>query len=173
MPYQNNQYRRLVFVSPCPSLCGLWGGCVSSIDDLPASPSAGTFCYVTADISNGVKYTGRVGDLFSCDGGDLWSYSLLFTPPSECVYTEPDVTVNPSYTFIYDANGVKVGSISIDPTEMPGAFDASLLGVSNADDTVTFYLGIWNGNSFPSSIKQFNTGNLIVFDGTNWQKVKL
>lgn len=153
--------------------CCSWGGCVSSIDDLPASPSAGTFCYVAEDFINGVKYTGRVGDLFSCDGGDLWSYTLLFTPPSKCVYTEPDVTVNPSYTFIYDANGVKVGSISIDPTEMPGAFDASLLGVSNADDTVTFYLGIWNGNSFPSSIKQFNTGNLIVFDGTNWQKVKL
>ena len=145
-----------------------WGGNVSSVSQLPSSPKAGTYCYVTADISNGVKYTGRVGDLFSCDGGDLWSYTLMFTPPSKCVYTEPDVTVNPSYTFIYNESGTRLGSISIDPTEMPGAFDASLLGVTSADDTVTFYLGVHNNGTFPAQIYNFKAGEMIFWNGSMW-----
>lgn len=145
-----------------------WGGNVSSVSQLPSSPKAGTYCYVMADISNGVKYTGRVGDLFSCDGGDLWSYTLMFTPPSKCVYTEPDVTVNPSYTFIYNESGTRLGSISIDPTEMPGAFDASLLGVTSADDMVTFYLGIHNNGTFPAHIYNFKAGEMIFWNGSMW-----
>lgn len=151
-----------------PEIPSYWGGNVSSVSQLPSSPKAGTYCYVTADISNGVKYTGRVGDLFSCDGGDLWSYTLMFTPPSKCVYTEPDVTVNPSYTFIYNESGTRLGSISIDPTEMPGAFDASLLGVSSADDMVTFYLGIHNNGTFPAHIYNFKAGEMIFWNGSMW-----
>ena len=149
----------------------LWGGEVSNGNDLPANPVPGMFCYVSSGMaSNGVKYTGRCGDLFSCDGGDLWSYGLMFTAPDKCIYTDPELTVNAQTACIYKDDGTYAGKIYIDASEMPPAFNASILGASSADDVITFYLGIHDNGVFPETVSDYNfsAGSMIFWNGTKW-----
>lgn len=148
-----------------------WGGEVSNGNDLPANPMPGMFCYVSSGMaSNGVKYTGRCGDLFSCDGGDLWSYGLMFTAPDKCIYTDPELTVNAQTACIYKDDGTYAGKIYIDASEMPPAFNASILGASSADDVITFYLGIHDNGVFPETVSDYNfsAGSMIFWNGTKW-----
>ena len=149
----------------------LWGGEVSNGNDLPANPVPGMFCYVSSGMaSNGVKYTGRCGDLFSCDGGDLWSYGLMFTAPDKCIYTDPELTVNAQTACIYKDDGTYAGKIYINASEMPPAFNASILGASSADDVITFYLGIHDNGVFPETVSDYNfsAGSMIFWDGAKW-----
>ena len=149
----------------------LWGGEVSNGNDLPANPVPGMFCYVSSGMaSNGVKYTGRCGDLFSCDGGDLWSYGLMFTAPDKCIYTDPELTVNAQTACIYKDDGTYAGKIYINASEMPPAFNASILGASSADDVITFYLGIHDNGVFPETVSDYNfsAGSMIFWNGTKW-----
>ncbi|MBD8945768.1 MAG: hypothetical protein EGR97_00360, partial [Clostridiales bacterium] len=46
------------------SSVSIWGGSVSSWEELPGAPKPGTYCYVLSDIANGVKYSGKVSELF-------------------------------------------------------------------------------------------------------------
>lgn len=129
------------------------------------------FDYVSSGMaSNGVKYTGRCGDLFSCDGGDLWSYGLMFTAPDKCIYTDPELTVNAQTACIYKDDGTYAGKIYIDASELPPAFNASILGASSADDVITFYLGIHDNGVFPETVSDYNfsVGSMIFWNGTEW-----
>ena len=145
----------------------LWGGEVSSWEGLPANPKPGMYCYVSADIANGVKYTGKVSDMFITEPqtGGIYVSTFKITPPVECI--NPNETTD-TYIDIYNTNGMKVGSLVWNATMLPTFLDASVLGVSSFDDTVTFYLGIYGGNGYPSQIEQFYSGSMIFWNGTKW-----
>ena len=149
-----------------------WGGSISSYEELPKSPQAGTYCYVSADIANGVKYTGKVSELFSFDSTFVFpiSYSLSFTPPEECLgdTTQSDTQKG---VRIFTADGTVAGGLWILPEALPPSFDLSWLGAETVDDTVTFYLGYWDGTSFPAKIETFKAGSIIFWNGTKWNSV--
>ena len=144
-----------------------WGGVVSSWAGLPSTPKLGMYCYVSADIISGVKYIGKVSDMFITETqtGGLYVSTFKFTPPDECI--NPNETTD-TYIDIYDTNGIKVGSLVWNATMLPSFMDASVLGASSFDDTVTFYLGIYRENGYPSQIEQFYSGSMIFWNGTKW-----
>ena len=144
-----------------------WGGVVSSWAGLPSTPKLGMYCYVSADIISGVKYIGKVSDMFITETqtGGLYVSTFKFTPPDECI--NPNETTD-TYIDIYDTNGIKVGSLVWNATMLPSFMDASVLGASSFDDTVTFYLGIYGENGYPSQIEQFYSGSMIFWNGTKW-----
>ena len=144
-----------------------WGGVVSSWAGLPSTPKLGMYCYVSADIISGVKYIGKVSDMFITETqtGGLYVSTFKFTPPDECI--NPNETTD-TYIDIYDTNGIEVGSLVWNATMLPSFMDASVLGASSFDDTVTFYLGIYGENGYPSQIERFYSGDMIFWNGTKW-----
>lgn len=149
----------------------LWGGVVSSWGELPAEPNPGMFCYVSNDIANGEKYTGKASDMFY-DMSDLYTNDngpalgpIKFTAPNNCI--RPDEYIV-GFTAIYDVDGTYVTTIQYEPTSLPDHFYGGMIGASTLDDTVTFYLGYWNGTNFPAKIEDFSAGSMIFWNGTKW-----
>lgn len=120
---------------------------------------------------NGVKYTGVVSDLFSCDGvtqtpPSIYSYETYFNIPSECisetniptfdadndgVYDDP---LGDGWIGIYNEQGDYVGKMIVNIQYPNWVFDACLLGATSVEDTVTFYLGYPDeSGNFPSTIR--------------------
>ena len=150
-----------------------WGGVVSSWGELPATPAPGTYCFVSSDIANGAKYSGKASDFFVIDslplGGDgiyVCGLKTGFTPDTACVGTNSGLDA----VCVYNAARSKVGEIWPYDTggNYPLNFSIELLGLSSADDMVTFYLGHWDGTSFPAKIDVFPAGSMIFWNGTKW-----
>lgn len=155
------------------SSVSIWGGAVSSWAGLPANPKPGTYCYVSSDIANGAKYSGKASDFFVIDslplGGDgmyVCGLKTGFTPDTACVGTNSGLDA----VCVYNAARSEVGEIWPYDTggNYPLNFSIELLGLSSADDTVTFYLGYWDGTSFPAKIENFSAGSMIFWNGTEW-----
>ena len=155
------------------SSVSIWGGAVSSWEGLPTNPKPGTYCYVLSDIANGVKYSGKASDFFVIDslplGGDgiyVCGLKTGFTPDTACVGTNSGLDA----VCVYNAARSEVGEIWPYDTggNYPLNFSIELLGLSSADDTVTFYLGYWDGTSFPAKIEDFSAGSMIFWNGTEW-----
>lgn len=155
------------------SSVSIWGGAVSSWEGLPTNPKPGTYCYVLSDIANGVKYSGKASDFFVIDslplGGDgiyVCGLKTGFTPDTACVGTNSGLDA----VCVYNAARSEVGEIWPYDTggNYPLNFSIELLGLSSADDTVTFYLGYWDGTSFPAKIDVFPAGSMIFWNGTEW-----
>lgn len=155
------------------SSVSIWGGAVSSWAGLPANPKPGTYCYVSSDIANGAKYSGKASDFFVIDslplGGDgmyVCGLKTGFTPDTACVGTNSGLDA----VCVYNAARSEVGEIWPYDTggNYPLNFSIELLGLSSADDTVTFYLGYWDGTSFPAKIDVFPAGSMIFWNGTEW-----
>ena len=155
------------------SSVSIWGGAVSSWAGLPANPKPGTYCYVSSDIANGAKYSGKASDFFMIDslplGGDgmyVCGLKTGFTPDTACVGTNSGLDA----VCVYNAARSEVGEIWPYDTggNYPLNFSIELLGLSSADDTVTFYLGYWDGTSFPAKIDVFPAGSMIFWNGTEW-----
>ena len=75
---------------------------------------------------------------------------------------------------IYDEAGANVGYLSINPQpgSAPPFFSLSELGVTSADDTVTFYLGIYDGTGLPSAIETiYHAGDILIWVGTKWVRI--
>ena len=155
------------------SSVSIWGGVVSSWEGLPANPKPGTYCYVLSDIANGAKYSGKASDFFVIDslplGGDgmyVCGLKTGFTPDTACVGTNSGLDA----VCVYNAARSEVGEIWPYDTggNYPLNFSIELLGLSSADDMVTFYLGHWDGTSFPAKIDVFPAGSMIFWNGTEW-----
>ena len=155
------------------SSVSIWGGAVSSWEGLPTNPKPGTYCYVLSDIANGAKYSGKASDFFVIDslplGGDgmyVCGLKTGFTPDTACVGTNSGLDA----VCVYNAARSEVGEIWPYDTggNYPLNFSIELLGLSSADDTVTFYLGYWDGTSFPAKIDVFPAGSMIFWNGTEW-----
>ena len=155
------------------SSVSIWGGAVSSWAGLPANPKPGTYCYVSSDIANGAKYSGKASDFFMIDslplGGDgmyVCGLKTGFTPDTACVGTNSGLDA----VCVYNTARSEVGEIWPYDTggNYPLNFSIELLGLSSADDTVTFYLGYWDGTSFPAKIENFSAGSMIFWNGTEW-----
>ena len=155
------------------SSVSIWGGAVSSWEGLPTNPKPGTYCYVSSDIANGAKYSGKASDFFVIDslplGGDgiyVCGLKTGFTPDTACVGTNSGLDA----VCVYNAARSEVGEIWPYDTggNYPLNFSIELLGLSSADDTVTFYLGYWDGTSFPAKIDVFPAGSMIFWNGTEW-----
>ena len=155
------------------SSVSIWGGVVSSWEGLPANPKPGTYCYVLSDIANGAKYSGKASDFFVIDslplGGDgmyVCGLKTGFTPDTACVGTNSGLDA----VCVYNAARSEVGEIWPYDTggNYPLNFSIELLGLSSADDMVTFYLGHWDGTSFPAKIDVFPAGSMIFWNGTKW-----
>lgn len=157
------------------SAVDLWGGNVTDVEDLPASPAPGTYCYVENNISNGVKYTGIAENLFNVLSNEYPNEILPLGPIKFTVeesYVKPrEDGLSDGYVCIYDANGVYVGELDYNPTFLPMYIRGEKLGISDENDTVTFYLGIYDGESFPERVYDFCAGSLIVWDGNVWHTV--
>ena len=155
------------------SSVSIWGGAVSSWEGLPTNPKPGTYCYVSSDIANGAKYSGKASDFFVIDslplGGDgiyICGLKTGFILDTACVGTNSGLDA----VCVYNAARSKVGEIWPYDTggNYPLNFSIELLGLSSADDTVTFYLGYWDGTSFPAKIENFSAGSMIFWNGTEW-----
>ncbi|HBL81959.1 MAG TPA: hypothetical protein DD391_05070, partial [Clostridiales bacterium] len=148
-----------------------WGGEVSNGNDLPANPVPGMFCYVSSDIANGVKYSGKVSELFRFEPPEFafpYPSTVWFTPPDECL-GDTDFSETQKQVKIYTKSGSEAGSLWITYEAYPqGVLDVTQLGAASADDTVTFYLGYWDGTSFPAKIDVFPAGSMIFWNGTEW-----
>ena len=155
------------------SSVSIWGGAVSSWEGLPTNPKPGTYCYVSSDIANGAKYSGKASDFFVIDslplGGDgiyICGLKTGFILDTACVGTNSGLDA----VCVYNAARSKVGEIWPYDTggNYPLNFSIEMLGLSSADDTVTFYLGYWDGTSFPAKIENFSAGSMIFWNGTEW-----
>jgi len=153
------------------SSVSIWGGAVSSWEGLPANPKPGTYCYVSSDIANGEKYTGKVSELFRFEPPEFaypYPSTVLFTPPDECL-GDTDFSETQKQVKIYTKSGSEAGSLWITYEAYPqGVLDVTQLGATSANDTVTFYLGYWDGTSFPAKIDVFPAGSMIFWNGTEW-----
>ena len=156
------------------SSVSIWGGVVSSWEGLPANPKPGTYCYVLSDIANGVKYSGKVSELFRFEPPEFafpYPSTVWFTPPDECL-GDTDFSETQKQVKIYTKSGSEAGSLWITYEAYPqGVLDVTQLGAASADDTVTFYLGYWDGTSFPAKIENFSAGSMIFWNGTEWRGV--
>ena len=152
------------------SAVDLWGGNVTDAEDLPASPAPGTYCYVENGILNGVKYTGKLSDMFLIqEEATLLIHSLAFTPPSNCVQPAQEGDNCSGYVKVYASDGTLFATMQEDPLSYPGSVDAHDLGAESVDDIVTFYLGIYDGTSFPASINTlYPADSMIFWNGTKW-----
>lgn len=148
-----------------------WGGVVSSWAGLPSTPKLGMYCYVLSDIANGVKYSGKVSELFRFEPPEFafpYPSTVWFTPPDECL-GDTDFSETQKQVKIYTKSGSEAGSLWITYEAYPqGVLDVTQLGATSADDTVTFYLGHWDGTSFPAKIDVFPAGSMIFWNGTEW-----
>ena len=153
------------------SSVSIWGGAVSSWEGLPTNPKPGTYCYVLSDIANGVKYSGKVSELFRFEPPEFafpYPSTVWFTPPDECL-GDTDFSETQKQVKIYTKSGSEAGSLWITYEAYPqGVLDVTQLGAASADDTVTFYLGYWDGTSFPAKIDVFPAGSMIFWNGTEW-----
>ena len=153
------------------SSVSIWGGAVSSWEGLPANPKPGTYCYVSSDIANGVKYSGKVSELFRFEPPEFafpYPSTVWFTPPDECL-GDTDFSATQKQVKIYTKSGSEAGSLWVTYEAYPqGVLDVTQLGATSADDTVTFYLGYWDGTSFPAKIENFSAGSMIFWNGTEW-----
>jgi lysophospholipase L1-like esterase len=153
------------------SSVSIWGGAVSSWEGLPANPKPGTYCYVSSDIANGVKYSGKVSELFRFEPPEFafpYPSTVWFTPPDECL-GDTDFSETQKQVKIYTKSGSEAGSLWVTYEAYPqGVLDVTQLGATSADDTVTFYLGYWDGTSFPAKIDVFPAGSMIFWNGTEW-----
>lgn len=153
------------------SSVSIWGGSVSSWEELPGAPKPGTYCYVLSDIANGVKYSGKVSELFRFEPPEFafpYPSTVWFTPPDECL-GDTDFSETQKQVKIYTKSGSEAGSLWITYEAYPqGVLDVTQLGAASADDTVTFYLGYWDGTSFPAKIDVFPAGSMIFWNGTEW-----
>lgn len=149
----------------------LWGGVVSSWEELPAEPNPGMFCYVSNDIANGVKYSGEISELFRFEPPEFpfpYPSTVWFTPPDECL-GDTDFSETQKQVKIYTKSGNAAGNLWVSYEAYPTAYlDVTQLGATSADDTVTFYLGYWNGTNFPAKIEGFSAGSMIFWNGTKW-----
>ena len=150
------------------SAANLWGGNVSDWSQLPENPKAGTYCYVENDILTGVKYTGKVSSLFRFNS-DYFPYVDGVNFDVDEKYIQPvEASGYTGLLCIYDSVGVKKGTLEYGLTSSPGSFSVSALGAESIDDTVTFYLGVYNGENFPSKIESFPADSMIFWNGTKW-----
>ena len=153
------------------SSVSIWGGAVSSWEGLPANPKPGTYCYVSSDIANGVKYSGKVSELFRFEPPEFafpYPSTVWFTPPDECL-GDTDFSETQKQVKIYTKSGNAAGNLWVSYEAYPTAYlDVTQLGATSADDTVTFYLGYWNGTNFPAKIEGFSAGSMIFWNGTKW-----
>ena len=149
----------------------LWGGEVSSWEGLPTNPKPGMYCYVSSDIANGEKYTGKVSELFRFEPPEFafpYPSTVWFTPPDECL-GDTDFSETQKQVKIYTKSGNAAGNLWVSYEAYPTAYlDVTQLGATSADDTVTFYLGYWDGTSFPAKIENFSAGSMIFWNGTEW-----
>ena len=149
-----------------------WGGVVSSWAGLPSTPKLGMYCYVSSDIANGEKYTGKASDMFFSMSNEYPSEILplgpiKFTAPENCI--EPyGTSFAEGYVCVYTENGSKIGKLVYNPTGLPDFIRGEELGLTSMDDTVTFYLGYWDGTNFPAKIEKFSAGSMIFWNGTKW-----
>ena len=149
-----------------------WGGVVSSWAGLPSTPKLGMYCYVSSDIANGEKYTGKASDMFFSVSNEYPSEILplgpiKFTAPENCI--EPyGTSFAEGYVCVYTENGSKIGKLVYNPTGLPDFIRGEELGLTSMDDTVTFYLGYWDGTNFPAKIEKFSAGSMIFWNGTEW-----
>ena len=154
------------------SSVSIWGGAVSSWEGLPTNPKPGTYCYVSSDIANGEKYTGKASDMFFSMSNEYPSEILplgpiKFTAPENCI--EPyGTSFAEGYVCVYTENGSKIGKLVYNPTGLPDFIRGEELGLTSMDDTVTFYLGYWDGTNFPAKIEKFSAGSMIFWNGTKW-----
>lgn len=172
-PKARENYYTKTQVNEKISASSRWGGSISSYEELPANPTPGLYCYVESDILNGVKYTGKVSDMFSFDESSFqfpYSDTVLFTPPPECL-GDTDYSATQKEVYIYNVSGNIVGGAWVNPETFPPAFNLTQLGATSADDTVTFYLGYWNGTNFPIKIEKFSAGSMIFWNGTKWVRI--
>ena len=149
----------------------LWGGVVSSWEGLPTNPKPGMYCYVSSDIANGEKYTGKVSELFRFEPPEFafpYPSTVWFTPPDECL-GDTDFSETQKQVKIYTKSGNAAGNLWVSYEAYPTAYlDVTQLGATSADDTVTFFLGYWDGTSFPAKIDVFSAGSMIFWNGTKW-----
>ena len=149
----------------------LWGGEVSSWEGLPTNPKPGMYCYVSSDIANGEKYTGKVSELFRFEPPEFafpYPSTVWFTPPDECL-GDTDFSETQKQVKIYTKSGNAAGNLWVSYEAYPTAYlDVTQLGATSADDTVTFFLGYWDGTSFPAKIDVFSAGSMIFWNGTEW-----
>ena len=149
-----------------------WGGVVSSWAGLPSTPKLGMYCYVSSDMANGEKYTGKASDMFFSMSNEYPSEILplgpiKFTAPENCI--EPyGTSFAEGYVCVYTENGSKIGKLVYNPTGLPDFIRGEELGLTSMDDTVTFYLGYWDGTNFPAKIEKFSAGSMIFWNGTKW-----
>ena len=172
-PKARENYYTKTQVNEKISASSRWGGSISSYEELPANPTPGLYCYVESDILNGVKYTGKVSDMFSFDESSFqfpYSDTVLLTPPPECL-GDTDYSATQKEVYIYNVSGNIVGGAWVNPETFPPAFNLTQLGATSADDTVTFYLGYWNGTNFPIKIEKFSAGSMIFWNGTKWVRI--
>lgn len=171
----------------------LWGGSVSSAEEFPENPKAGTICEITETFTNeGIIYGGRACDLFELTDGtgflnddevDGTLYVLYFKgeKPSNTLFFNTADTVEEMFIRAYSVYGVCVGDIHASmPVGFPALLPLRYLGATEGTDPVTFYVGI---NQYTNSDNQFdnipsgefinvyNAGELAVWTGTRWANI--
>ena len=161
-----------------------WGGSVSSVDEFPENPTAGTICTISCDFSNeGAFYTGVANDLFEITDGegflmpsevDGTLYALYFkgdTADNTIYYKVFDVGEPQPVVRVYDINGLLVSDVNAAmPLGFPCMLSLAELGVYEPADIASFYLGFNIEEDQPAgeSIKVYRKGDIVIWNGSEW-----
>lgn len=155
-----------------------FGGTVTQTSQLPSSPAAGTWCVIGNDIFDGAFYTGILSDYFW--GGDIFSTGWIciaglnttgFVPDEAYIGWSGVNDEDHRSVCVYKTDGTKAGEIWITPPEYPMNFSVEQLGVTSMDDSASFYLGEWLGDTdrFPNKLNcLYNKGDILIWDGSQW-----
>ena len=144
-------------------------GTIASVDDLPKNPTEGTFYYVQKDVSNGVLMRGKASDFFEIEETYIMGTK---NAPESCVhyFAESDVGYENAEgeVYAYREDGSMLGRLWYREKLPAATLDLSSFGATSTDDTVSFYLGHWDGEHFPDRVVSFSAGNMIFWNGERW-----